>query len=142
MVDGLDVGAGYYSQDTNSTVDTGTYGQEEGTAYIKYSTGPVSLGYQKGVVVDFTGGAEESQFTNQYYGISYKVSDNLSLSYNEMESRKSNNTTDIEQDFDSISLSYTVGGMTIGIADADVSNASYSSGRAQDETSVSLSIAF
>ena len=142
MVDGLDVGAGYYSQDTNSTVDTGTYGQEEGTAYIKYSTGPVSLGYQKGVVADFTGGAEETQYTNQYYGISYKVSDNLSVSYNEMESRKRQNGTDIEQDFDSISVSYTVGGMTIGIADADVSNSSYTSGRAQDETSVSLSIAF
>ena len=142
MIEGLDVGVGYYTEDTEATVTTGNYGQDEGTAYIKYSTGPVSLGYQKGVVVDFTGGAEESQFTNHYYGISYKVSDNLSLSYNEMESRKSNNTTDIEQDFDSISLSYTVGGMTIGIADADVSNASYSSGRAQDETSVSLSIAF
>ena len=141
MVDGLDVGVGYYSQDTNSTVTTGAYGQEEGTAYIKYSTGPVSLGYQKGVVVDFTGGAEESQYTNQYYGISYKVSDNLSLSYNEMTSRRSNGT-DIEQEFDSLSLSYTVGGMTIGIADADVSNSSYTSGRAQDETSVSLSIAF
>ena len=141
MVDGLDVGVGYYSQDTNSTVTTGAYGQEEGTAYIKYSTGPVSLGYQKGVVVDFTGGAEESQFTNQYYGISYKVSDNLSLSYNEMTSRRSNGA-DIEQEFDSLSLSYTVGGMTIGIADADVSNSSYTSGRAQDETSVSLSIAF
>ena len=32
--------------------------------------------------------------------------------------------------------------MTIGIADADVSNATYTSGRAMDETSVSLSIAF
>ena len=59
-----------------------------------------------------------------------------------MESRKRQNGTDIEQDFDSISVSYTVGGMTIGIADADVSNSSYTSGRAQDETSVSLSIAF
>ena len=59
-----------------------------------------------------------------------------------MESRKVVGGTDIEQDFDSISLSYTVGGMTIGIADADVSNSSYTSGRAQDETSVSLSIAF
>ena len=131
----------YYSQDTDATVDSGSYGQEEGTAYIKYSTGPVSLGYQKGVVVDFTGGAEESQYTNQYYGISYKVSDNLSLSYNEMESRRVNGM-DVEQDFDSISLSYSVGGMTIGIADADVSNASYTSGRAMDETSISLSIAF
>ena len=59
-----------------------------------------------------------------------------------MESRKSTDGTDIDQDFDSISVSYTMGGMTIGIADADVSNASYTSGRAQDETSISLSIAF
>ena len=29
---------------------TGNYGQDEGTAYIKYSTGPVSVGYQRGVV--------------------------------------------------------------------------------------------
>ena len=43
---------------------------------------------------------------------------------------------------DSKSVSYSVGGMTIGIADADVSNASYTSGRTIDETSVSLSIAF
>jgi outer membrane protein OmpU len=142
FVEGLSVGAGYYKADSHSTIDTGQYGQEEGTAYIKYSTGPVSLGYQKGAVSDYTGGGEETHFTNQYYGISYKVSDDLSISYNEMESRKSNNSTDIEQDFDSISVSYTMGGMTIGIADADVSNSSYTSGRAQDETSISLSIAF
>ena len=142
MVEGLDVGVGYYDQDTDATVTTGNYGQQEGTAYIKYSTGPVSLGYQKGVVTNYTGGAEETQYTNQYYGISYKVSDSLSVSYNEMDSRKVVGGTDIEQDFDSISLSYTVGGMTIGVADAEVSNASYTSGRTMDETSVSLSIAF
>ena len=50
--------------------------------------------------------------------------------------------TDIDQDFDSISVSYSMGGMTINLADADVSNAEYTSGRAVDETSVSLSIAF
>ena len=100
MVEGLDVGVGYYTQDGTTEVTTGEYGQDEGTVYIKYSTGPVSLGYQKGVVTDYTGGAEETQFTNQYYGISYKVSDDLSISYNEMESRKRTNGTDIEQDFD------------------------------------------
>ena len=140
MVEGLSVGVGYYDQDT-ATVRHRCIRTREGTGYIKYSTGPVSLGYQKGVVENTSGGAE-TQYDNQYYGISYKVSDDLSLSYNEMESRKSNDSTDIEQDFDSISLSYSMGGMTIGIADADVSNASYTSGRTQDETSVSLSIAF
>ena len=46
MVEGLDVGVGYYSANSHATVTTGAYGQDEGTAYIKYSTGPVSLGYR------------------------------------------------------------------------------------------------
>ena len=141
MVEGLDVGVGYYTQDTDATVTTGNYGQDEGTAYIKYSTGPVSVGYQRGVV-STQGATSETTYDNEMIGISYKISDDLSVSYNELESRKSLDGTDIDQEFDSISVSYSVGGMTIGIADADVSNASYTSGRAVDETSISLSIAF
>ena len=141
MVEGLDIGAGYYTQDTEATIGTGTYGQDEGTAYIKYSTGPVSVGYQRGVVA-VSGATADTVYDNEMIGISYKVSDDLSVSYNELESRKSSRGTDIDQEFDSISVSYSMGGMTIGIADADVSNASYTSGRAMDETSISLSIAF
>ena len=141
MVEGLDVGVGYYTQDTDATVTTGNYGQDEGTAYIKYSTGPVSVGYQRGVV-SIQGATSETAYDNRMIGISYKISDDLSVSYNELESRKSNMGTDIDQEFDSISVSYSMGGMTIGIADADVSNASYTSGRTQDETSISLSVAF
>ena len=58
-------------------------------------------------------------------GISYKISDDLSVSYNELESRKSSNSTDVDQDFDSISVSYSMGGMTINLADSDVSNSAY-----------------
>ena len=75
-------------------------------------------------------------------GISYKISDDLSVSYNELESRYSQRSTDVDQEFDSISVSYSMGGMTIGIADADVSNSGYTTGRSVEETSVSLSIAF
>ena len=141
MVEGLDIGIGYYTQDTEATVTTGNYGQDEGTAYIKYSTGPVSVGYQRGVV-STQAATSEQMYDNRMIGISYKVSDDLSVSYNELESRSSSRGTDVDQEFDSISVSYSVGGMTIGIADADVSNAGYNSGRAADETSVSLSIAF
>jgi hypothetical protein len=142
MVEGLSVGVGYYDQDTEAASTQGAFFQREGTGYIKYSTGPVSVGYQRGVVENASGGAESTAYDNEYIGISYKISDDLSVSYNEMESRKSNDSTDMTQEFDSISLSYSMGGMTIGIADADVSNSSYTSGRTQDETSVSLSIAF
>jgi hypothetical protein len=141
MVEGLDVGVGYYEQETDSVSTSGTYHADEGTAYIKYSTGPVSVGYQRGVVVN-SAGSEETQYKNEYIGISYKISDDLSVSYNEIEARKRTNGTDVTQDFDSISLSYSMGGMTLNIADSDVSNSSYTKGRAVDATSVSLAIAF
>jgi hypothetical protein len=141
MVEGLDVGVGYFTQDTESKIGTGNYGQDEGTAYVKYSTGPISVGIQRGVV-SVQGATSETTYDNEMIGISYKINDDLSVSYNELESRKSNRGTDVDQEFDSISLSYSVGGMTIGVADADVANSAYNSGRSVDETSVSLSIAF
>ena len=141
MVEGLDVGVGYYDQDTDATVTTGNYGQQEGTAYVKYSTGPVSVGYQRGVV-EIMGATSNQMYDNEMIGISYKISDDLSVSYNELESRSSSDGTDIDQKFDSISVSYSMGGMTINLADSDVSNASYTSGRSIDATSVSLAIAF
>ena len=121
MVEGLDVGVGYYDQDTDATVTTGNYGQQEGTAYIKYSTGPVSVGYQRGVV-EIQGATSNQMYDNEMIGISYKVTDDFSVSYNELESRSSSDGTDIDQKFDSISVSYSMGGMTINLADSDVSN--------------------
>ena len=141
MVEGLDVGVGYYTQDTEATSTTGNFGQDEGTAYIKYSTGPVSVGYQRGVV-EIQGATSNQMYDNEMIGISYKVTDDFSISYNELESRSSSDGTDVDQDFDSISLSYSMGGMTINVADSDVSNSGYNTGRGVDATSVSLAIAF
>jgi len=141
MVEGLDVGVGYYDQETDSVSTTGNYGQDEGTAYIKYSTGPVSVGYQRGVV-SVQGATAETFYDNRMIGISYKISDDLSVSYNELESTKNSRGTNVEQDFDSISVSYSMGGMTINLADSDVSNSAYTVGRGVDATSVSLAIAF
>ena len=95
--------------------------------YAKYTIGALSVGAQKGVVA--IAGANDQSCDSTYLGISYAVSDNLSLSYNEIESEKSQEGTFVEQDMDSISLSYTMGGMTIGIVDAEADNAAYSAGR-------------
>ena len=43
-------------------------------------------------------------YDNEMIGISYKISDDLSVSYNELESRKTSDGTDIDQKFDSISV--------------------------------------
>jgi len=143
-VEGLSLGVGY----AKLNYDLGTTGgpentQHEGTAYVKYAYGPLTVGYQAGAVAEQGLGGQS--FKNKYFGISYAVSDDLSLSYNRLEATRSggaSSASSMEQDFDSISLSYSMGGMTIGVADADCGNCSWTSGRSQDETTVSLSVAF
>jgi hypothetical protein len=142
MVDGLSLGAGYaeLNKSSKESAGVGDLDQTEGTIYAKYSVGALSLGAQRGVVNQ--AGLNDVQFDTTYLGISYAVSDNLSVSYNEIESAKEQSSGEVEQDLESISISYTMGGMTIGILDADSSNDSYSSGSSKSARSVSMSIAF
>jgi len=141
-VDGLSLGAGYALLNKSDKEDAALSGadQQEGTIYAKYSVGGFSLGAQKSIVDQAA--KNNTTFDTEYYGISYAVSDNLSLSYNEIDATKESEAGEIEQDLESISISYTMGGMTIGILDADSSNDSYSSGSSKSARSVSMSIAF
>ena len=142
-VDGLAVGAGYavlgVVDPSTTAVKQGTSDQDEGTAYVTYAYGPVKVGYQVGAV---STGANVL-YKNKYHGISYAVSDNISVSYNWIDAtRTAADGLQTEQDFDSLSASYSMGGMTINIADSDCSNCSYASARSRDATTVSLAIAF
>jgi len=138
-VEGLSLGVGY-AKANYDIVAANENKREEGTAYAKYAFGPLTVGYQVGAVG--LAGSSPLSYKNTYIGISYAVSDDLSISYNTIDSSRGGHAYSVAQDFDSISLSYSMGGMTFGIADADCGNCSYSSGRKQDETSVSMSIAF
>ncbi len=143
-IDGLALGVGYAvleKTDTATTaVKSGSINQDEGTAYLTYAYGPLKVGYQVGAVsVGSTGVAEK----HEYHGISYAVSDDLSVSYNFIDSAKTAaNGLRTEQDMNSISASYSIGGMTVNIADQDCSNCGYNANRSIDATSVSLAIAF
>ena len=139
-VEGLNVGAGYYRANYDYTGSNDT--KHEGTAYVTYAAGPVTVGYQKGAVA--TAGANGAAYKNEYFGISYAMSDDLSISYNRTESLKSGSTgyNASKSDYDSLSLSYSMGGMTINVADADCGNCSYTAAKSQDERSISMSIAF
>ena len=75
MVDGLTVG--YGQGDTEVT--TGT--EIEHTAmYIKYTYGSVTVGYQEN---EADGAATSSDIDFEAFGISYAVSDNLTIAYNQ-----------------------------------------------------------
>jgi outer membrane protein OmpU len=141
-VEGLSAGVGYAKINKSSaeTAGVNNLDQDEGTYYVKYAVGGFTLGYQRGVVE--TAGASSTTFDNEYMGVSYAVSDNLSISYNEIESNKNADGLNIDQDIDSISLSYTMGGMTLGVLDAEADNAAYNTGRTQTATSVQMTIAF
>jgi len=137
-VDGLNVGAGYaqMNHDVAGNADT----KDEGTVYATYAYGPITVGYQVGAVGGHGAGA--TGYKNEYMGISYAVSDDLSLSYNRTESVKLNAGWTPLSTYDSISLSYSMGGMTLNVADADCSDCSYTVTKKQDERAISLSIAF
>jgi outer membrane protein OmpU len=141
-VDGLSLGAGYalLNKSSKEAAAVSNSDQTEGTVYAKYSYGGLTVGAQRGVV-DIAA-ANNTTFDTEYLGISYAVSDNLSLSYNEIDGTKESEAGEINQDLDSISISYTMGGMTIGILDADSDNDSYSVGSSKSARSVSMSIAF
>jgi hypothetical protein len=142
-LDGLNIGVGYSKRNYDLAVRS-RQAREDATAYATYAIGAVTLGAQVGAVS--LAGTSPAGYKNNYYGISYAVSDDLSVSYNNTKSRQLNQgggAGDVnEQDWDSISLSYSMGGMTINVADSDCSNCSYTATRKIDETTVSLSIAF
>ena len=144
-VEGLSAGIGYAILNYDLKVAGDQQDQEEATAYLKYAFGPVTVGAQLGGVSEQ--GLGNITYRNQYLGISYAVSDDLSISYNRAESLKgagqaTSGGEGREQTWDSIAMSYSMGGMTINISDSDCSNCSYTAARSIDETAISLSVAF
>jgi outer membrane protein OmpU len=139
-VEGLNIGAGYYV--ANYDISGNEDEKHEGTAYATYALGALTLGYQQGVVA--AAGLGGAVYKNEYMGVSYAVSDDLSVSYNRTESYKTGGSgyNVGESDYDSLSLSYSMGGMTINIADADCGNCSYTLAKSQNERTISMSVAF
>ena len=151
-VDGLSIG-GDFAQTSNETGGSDT---EEGISAnlgAKYTIGQVSVGYTEGGYQPAVASSEITYYANKFMGIQFDVNDQLSLSYNVDESEKNaraaitgTNTsgtktvTTMEQK--SLQLAYTTGGMTIGVAQAEVDNSDYTAGKSETQSVVSLAIAF
>ena len=131
MVDGLTVG--YGQGDTEVT--TGT--EIEHTAmYVKYTYGSVTVGYQENEA-DAAAAASDIDF--EAFGISYAVSDNLTIAYNQSESVVGTTGT---QEASGISASFTSGGMTIAGMMNDVDNVAYDATNDTEGYELNLSFAF
>jgi outer membrane protein OmpU len=131
MVDGLTVG--YGQGDTEET--TGT--EIEHTAmYVKYTYGSVTVGYQENEA-DAAAAASDIDF--EAFGISYAVSDNLTIAYNQSESVVGTTGT---QEASGISASFTSGGMTIAGVMNDVDNVAGVATNDTEGYELNLSFAF
>jgi hypothetical protein len=122
----------------------------------KYTLGQVSVGYTEGGYQAATGatGADETlYYENKFYGIQFDVNDNISVSYNIDESAQNTRTAVatgatagtkavISMEQETLQLAYTIGGATIGIADIEVDNADYTTGKTETQTVISLGISF
>ena len=111
-----------------------------------YAIGGLTLGYQYGK--DETElKTSTSYYENNAYGVSFNVSDDLTVSYAVHNSERvftSGQGTNQETETNSLQLAYTMGGASIKVAETSVDNWGYQTTTAfdRDGTTISLSLAF
>jgi len=126
---------------------------EEAVVGAIFKIGPISAGAQ--VSGEWLGNemtaSDVAGYKNIAYGVSFNISDDLSISYGNHESKKgfvSSDTgsghTQVRSEAESMQLAYTLGGASFKIAKTEVENAEYVTGTGADRegTTVALSLAF
>ena len=118
--------------------------KEGGTVAVVLPVGPLSVGYQKkAYAAAATANGTKTFYKDDIYGIAYAINDDLALSWNVYQSDQHNNDgTNTEQETKSLNIAYTVGGLTLGFADAKTSNAAYTAASDDDTRTFSIKTAF
>jgi hypothetical protein len=147
-IDGVKIGASYYTDD--AATDTTDNGQtnESGAAYISYNYGNFGIGYVKGYIAPATvqtGTTVVNEYINTSYSIGFKANDSTTISYGVEKSNANyilDSTADKETKVDSIQVAYTAGGLTLAGALKNIDNADYSANQDQQEAHLILTLAF
>jgi len=137
---GLTIGAGI-SEIEQAGLDTNG-DHEESTIYATYAIGGFTLGYQWSEE-DLGISANEQQYDNEGYGITFAINDDLSIGFNHYESKQTS-TTNVTAEAESIQIAYSYGGASFRIMDASADNMDYTTDATQDRdnTVISLGLAF
>jgi len=153
-IDGLAVTASYFKK--NDMVTTYKYGYEAGGASAKYAIGPVTIGYGKFYVQPAVAKANATIHTLDYentsYGIAFNVNESFAISYTKEDSDANKKTvvtgtnadtkTTVTTSVSSIQAAYTMGGMTLTVAQKGINDSDYTAGLDQKETTIAVSLAF
>ncbi len=132
-VEGLTVG---YAQDDNGL--SGTSSLETETMYAKYAIGSFTVGVQE--TEQENDGATTSDDEFSAFGITYQISDDLTIGYTASEREFGDKTQDEESK--SLNVSYTSGGMTIGAAMVSMDNVGGSTASRDDVDGYAIDIGF
>ena len=132
-VEGLTVG---YAQDDNGL--SGTSSLETETMYAKYAFGSFTIGAQE--TEQENDGATTSDDEFSAFGITYQVSDDLTIGYTTSEREFGDKTQDEESV--SLNVSYTSGGMTIGAAMVSMDNMGGSTAAVDDIDGYAIDVSF
>jgi len=145
-IDGLAWGAGYGEAEAGSQAANGAEGtrdsnDEHMSAYVKYTVGPMTAGYQQGHIKKAaTGGVDQNISA---WGIAFNVNENLSVSYGEREVEYDNpSATDVTEEGEGIAIAYTMGSMKIAGNRNEVSDNNNSAGSNDEMTEIAVSFAF
>jgi len=132
MVEGLTIG--YGQGDVEETTGTKL---EDTAMYVKYTYGSVTVGYQEN---ERSAASTANAIDFDAFGISYAVSDNITIAYNQSESKVGSDA--VAQEASGISASFTSGGMTIAGVMNDVDNVSGVASNDTEGYELNLSFAF
>ena len=135
-VDGMTLAVGYSDTDNDGTVTD----NNEVTAAVNYTMGSVSVGYQQSSVNN-NGGSTGAEVTA--YGIALNVNENLSVSYSINENEKTNaGAVHVTEESTGIQAAYSMGSASVRLAFNEADNAGGVTGVTNENTELSLALAF
>ena len=139
--DALSIGAFVSERENKNPAATKEISDEfTGSWNVKYSAGPVSLGYSEyhvssgldAVAADDvttnakTIGTSSGIFDGDMFSIAFNVNDDLSISYSEMESthdaQTASTNTDVDEKYESLQAAYSMGAMSIKAYSTEITN--------------------
>jgi len=141
-MDGLTLYGGISKYDAHQNSTTFNDDATEKTIGITYAVGGFTLGYQ--LSEEENGRATtNTEYQNDGYGITFSINDDLSIGYNNYKSEKVS-TTNVEYEASSVQIAYSMGGVSVRLAEASSDNMNYTTGAAnqRDATTLSVALAF
>jgi outer membrane protein OmpU len=132
-VEGLTLGYASGTVDESASVT----GIDETTMFATYASGPVTVGYQ---ISEADGSTSTQDDESTAWGISYAITDDLSVSYGEHTMDLGSSTSD--QESEGFSASYTMGGTTIKAAFNETANVAGAAATDRESMEIALVFAF